>query len=390
MKNKNLILNSKTGMISESLTLRLNFLAQKMIASGKKVVNLTAGELDFPTPKHIQKEIIKSVHLNKYTPTVGIYDLREKIAKMISRDYKMKVNAKNVAVTSGSKQALFESFFAVLEKGDEVILPSPYWVTYRHQIVLNDAKPVVVPLDENFDLDVEKIKRSISKKTKAIILNSPNNPTSVNYSSKSLLALKKILKGKNIYLVVDDIYGKIVYKKNYKSPAFFAPDKDLVILINGLSKSQALTGWRIGYVVANERIINAINDYQSHTSGNAPLLSQIAARKAIDRGDDTSKFLKVLNANRLKAFNILKTIPLISFKMPEGAFYFFIDISHLQKNSEKFCMDLLEEGLALVPGEAFGRSGFVRISFSANWIKIKEGLNIFKKFCEKIAKEKNE
>jgi aspartate aminotransferase len=288
-----------------------------------------------------------------------------------------------VAVTSGSKQALFESMFAILKKGDEVIVPSPDWVTYRQQIVLNDAVPVIVPLDKKFDLDVEKIKKTISKKTRAIILNSPNNPTGSIYSKKSLLKLKKIIKNKNIYIIVDDVYSKIIYEKNYVSPAIIFKDNKNLILVNSFSKSQALTGWRIGFVVAPEKIIGAINSFQSHTTGNAPLLSQIAAEKIIAMGDKTEKFIKVLRERRDEANKILKTIPKISYLVPGGAFYYFIDISKIEKNTVKFCEELLKEGLAIVPGEAFSYSGFVRLSFSTSIENLLKGLKIFKRFCKK-------
>ena len=384
-------LNPKTKLITESLTLKLNALANKLSAEGKNIVNLTAGELDFPTPLYIQKEIQRKVSLNKYTPTAGLPALRQAIASLVYKDYKIKVASENVAVTSGAKQAIFESMFAILQKGDEVILPSPYWVTYREQIILNDAVPVIVPLNknfgENFDLDLEKIKKAITKKTKALILNSPNNPTGAIYSKASLLKLKKILKNKNIYLIVDDIYSKIVYDKGYQSPALFAPDKSYrekyLILINGFSKSQALTGWRIGYVVANEEIIKAITSYQSHTSGNAPLLSQVAALLIIKNGDKTDKFVEILKERRNLVDKLLKTIPKISYEIPKGAFYYFIDVSKIEKNTVEFCEYLLKAGLALVPGEAFGNPGFVRLSFSAEANKLTEGIKIFKKFCEK-------
>ncbi len=376
-------LNPKTKLITESLTVRLNSLAKKLLSEGKDIVNLTAGELDFPTPLYIQKEIKRNVSLNKYTSTLGFPSLQKAIVDLVYKDYKWKVAEKNIAVTSGSKQALFESMFAILKKGDEVIVPSPDWVTYRNQIILNDALPVVVPLDEHFDLNVKKIKKAISQKTKAIILNSPNNPTGSVYSRQSLAKLSKILKNKKIYLIVDDIYSKIFFDKTYKSPAYFVPDKKYLILVNGFSKSQALTGWRIGYVVASSEIIEAIASFQSHTTGNAPLLSQIAALKIIQTGDDTKKFVKVLRKRRDKVNEILSNIPNISYELPRGAFYYFIDVSKIEVDTVKFCKHLLEKGLALVPGEAFGRSGFVRLSFAASLPTIIKGLKIFKEVCQK-------
>jgi len=379
-------LNPKNKLISESLTVKLNTLANQLRAEGKNIINLTAGELDFPTPLYIQKEIKSRVASNKYTPTSGFLELRQSLAKQMLKDYDWKVTHQNVAVTSGCKQALFESLFAILKKGDEVILPSPDWVTYRYQIILNDAVPVIVPLDKHFDLDVEKIKKAITKKTKAIILNSPNNPTGSVYSKEKLLQLKKVLESqkisKNIFIIVDDTYSKIIYNKSYHSPTFFVPNKELLILVNSFSKSQALTGWRIGFIVANDNIINAISAFQSHTTGNAPILSQIAAIKILEMGDKTDKFVKVLKQQRDKADKMLRGIPNINFETPKGAFYFFINVSKLEKNTLKFCEGLLKAGLALVPGEAFGYAGFVRLSFSTSTKNLIEGIKIFKKFCE--------
>lgn len=375
-------LNPKTKSITESLTLKLNALANKLSVEGKNIINLTAGELDFPTPSYIQKEIKRKAGLNKYTPTGGLPDLRKAIAQFVYKDYGWKIGPENVAVTSGGKQALFESMFAILKKGDEVILLSPDWVTYRHQIILNEAMPVVVPLNKKFDLDIEKIKKAINKKTKAIILNSPNNPTGAIFSEASLLELKKFLKNKAIYLIVDDTYSKIIYDKNYISPALFAPSKKYLILVNSFSKSQALTGWRIGYVIATQDIIEAVISFQSHTTGNTSLLSQFAALEVIKKGDKTEKFVKVLKKQRDLANKLLYAIPKISYELPMGAFYFFINVSKIETNTIKFCRYLLEKGLVLVPGEAFGSGGFVRLSFSTSMSKLIAGLKLFKKLCQ--------
>lgn len=374
-------LSPKANLITESLTIKLSSQAKKLSDQGKKIINLTAGELDFDTPIYVQKEIKKHLHQNKYTPTIGLPKLRHAIAGQIFKDYKIKYSASNIAVTAGCKQALFESLFAILKKGDEVIVPSPDWVTYRHQIVLNDALPVIVPLTKKFDLDVVKIKKAITKKTKAIILNSPNNPTGSIYSKESLAFLKKILKNKPIYLIIDDIYSKIIYDKTYRSPTLFAPERKYLILINGFSKSQALMGWRIGYVAASKSIIQAIAAFQSHTTGNSALLSQIAAEKIIEKGDKTENFVKILKTRRDLVNNLLKTIPKISYQIPQGAFYYFIDISKIETNTTTFCAKLLNQGLALVPGEAFGAPEFVRLSYAAATPQLVAGIKILKNFC---------
>ncbi len=183
-------------------------------------------------------------------------------------------------------------------------------------------------------------------------------------------------------MIVDNIYSKLVYDKTYSNPALFTSDKKHLILVNSFSKSQALTGWRIGYVVASRDIIEAIASYQSHATGNAPLLSQIAAEKIVETGDKTEIFVKVLRQRRNTADKLLRTIPRISYQLPQGAFYFFINISKIEKNTVKLCELLLKKGLAIVPGDAFGAPGFVRLSFSTSESNLIAGIKIFKKFCE--------
>ncbi|MBI4049514.1 MAG: aminotransferase class I/II-fold pyridoxal phosphate-dependent enzyme [Candidatus Doudnabacteria bacterium] len=375
-------LNRTLPLISESPTVKLNSLAKSLAAGGKKIINLTAGELDFDTPAYIRKAVSKQLINNKYTPTLGFWKLRQMLAKQVTQDYGIKFGPENLAVTAGSKSGLYESLSVILNPGDEVIIPVPYWPTHVQQILLLGAKPVLVPLTAEFDLDVSLIKKKITPKTKAVIFNSPHNPTGTVFSRKALQNLQALLSKRSIYVLSDDVYAKINFDKGYVSPAKFVSNKKFLILISAFSKSQALTGWRIGYVAADKRIIDAINAFQSHMSGNASVISQLAAIEILKRRDKADKFVKVLNKRKNLVTRMLRTIRGISFRIPAGAFYFFIDISRIAKNSERFCQNLLRSGLALVPGEAFGKPGFVRLSFAASNSDLVEGLKILKKFCE--------
>lgn len=375
-------LNQKLSLVSESPTVKLNALAQSLIAQGKKVINLAVGELDFATPEYIRTGVGKQLARNKYTPTLGLPSLRQMIAKQVTKDYGMKFGVENVAVTAGSKLGLFEILSVILNRGDQVIVPVPYWVSHLEQIRLLGARPVPVPLTSRFDLDVAEIKKSITKKTKAIILNSPHNPTGGIFSRESLKKLRSLISGKPIYVIVDDVYAKINFSKQYTTPAKFAPNRKYLILASSFSKSQALTGWRIGYVAASREVINGINVIQSHMSGNASIISQLAAIEILKQGDKSDKFVAILRKRRDLVAKALRSIPNISFQIPAGAFYFFIDVSQIDKNSRRFCEKLLTRGLAVVPGEAFGSPGFVRLSFAASEKELKQGLKILEEFCK--------
>lgn len=376
-------LNSNISKLSESMTLRLNAEAKALQARGIRVVNLTAGELDFETPRFIQRNVGKKLSFNKYTPALGSDDLRKQIAASVKKEYRWNVDAKNVAVTAGAKQALFELFQVILEPGDEVIIPTPSWISYEHQVALAGGRPVFVSLGERFDLDVLAIERKLSRKTKAIILNSPHNPTGAVFSKRSLVNLVRLLEKKHVFFVVDDIYRKLIFSRGACSPAQCVANRDWLILVNGFSKSHALTGWRIGYVIAHPEIIRGIGAFQSHTSGNASVISQQAAIECLTRPETPRDFVRVLQRRRTLVLRELRKIRGLRFQVPQGAFYFFLDISSVEKDSERFCERLLSrEHVALVLGEAFHAQGFVRLSFAAKERTLQNACIRLKRFID--------
>ncbi|MBI4135788.1 aminotransferase class I/II-fold pyridoxal phosphate-dependent enzyme [Candidatus Uhrbacteria bacterium] len=367
--------------LKESVTLALNAQAKELQRKGVDVINLTAGELEEITPLFIQKVVKSKLRENRYAPPLGFEQLRSRIAGYISKEYAWDATSSEVAVTAGAKQALFEAFQVIVRKKDEVIIPTPSWVSYEHQVRLAGGVPVFCPLDPTFDLDVEAICKRISPKTRAIILNSPHNPTGAIFSTARLTELGRVVSHLPIYWIVDDIYRTLVFDSHYISPARYISEKKYLVLVNGFSKSHALTGWRIGYMVADPDIIRAVGIYQSHTSGNAALSSQYAAQAALDNVAFTADVLRSLRKKRDFAARLLKTIPNISFVIPKGAFYFFINIGAIEKDAAVFCEAFLKEAhVALIPGNAFHGPGHVRLSFTGSNADLGEGVKRLKKF----------
>lgn len=378
------MLSKRLANLEESVTLALNAKVKALQASGQVVYNLTAGEPDQNTPIYIQKDVAKALDQNKYTASAGLPALRSAIASSARDFYGAKwVTAENVVVTAGVKPALFASFQALLDPGDEVIIPTPSWVSYRHLMELAGGVVVEVPLRANFDLDTEAIAKKIRRKTKIILINSPHNPTGAVFSAKEIAKLAKAVKNKPIFILSDDIYARLVYGNDYSPITTHPFNKDWLIIVNGFSKSQALTGWRIGYLIAPPTLATAATQLLSHVFGNAPLPGQIAALSALKRGDQPP-MLKDLTRRRDLVSKALAKIPRIKFTRPGGAFYFFIDVRQLTHNTRAWCEKLLEQkGVALVPGEAFGLPGFVRLSFAASDKTIVDGLKNLREFIMK-------
>jgi aspartate aminotransferase len=370
--------------LSESGTIKQSSLVKALQAQGKNIINLTAGELDFGTPLYLQKAVAKKLPENKYTNTLGLPLLRQLIAKKIKKETGWQISSQNIAATAGAKTGLFALFQTIINPGDEVIIPIPAWVSYEHQIKLAGGKPIFVPLSKNYDLDIKAIKGKITKKTKAIIINSPHNPTGKIFSRPALLALNKLIKNTGIFVISDEIYNTLTYlpkKSVVKSLAEVISNKSKLIIINGFSKSEAITGWRIGYAVAAEKIISGMNKFLSHAGGNPAVPSQWAAITALKQNKSKTQTLNILAKRRILASRLLKTIPGISFYEPGGAFYFFIDVRPICRDTQKFCRLLLaKQQAALIPGEAFQAPGFIRLSFAASEKDIALGINCLKNF----------
>ncbi len=360
------LLSQRISAIKESATLALNAKVKALAASGVTVYNLTAGEPDDQTPQYIINKVSDHLHENKYTPISGMPVLKDAIVQHARSFYDANwMDSSMVVVTAGAKPALSAIMQSLLNPGDEVIVPTPAWVSYTYMVQLADGVIKPVPLQSDFDLDVDALQAAITDKTKAIIINSPNNPTGKMYSSSALKKLAKALENTDVFIIADDLYTKLVFEPFTPiTSCGFTPDK--LIIVNGFSKSQALTGWRIGYVIAPTDIAQSLNRTLSHTSGNASVPSQYAAIGALEV-DDTPPMLENLRTRRDIVARALSSTNGISFTLPDGAFYFFIDIHQQADDAADWCADLLEQtGVALVPGNDFYAPGFVRLSYAVD------------------------
>jgi aspartate aminotransferase len=382
-----LVLAERMGGLSESATLALNARAKQMAADGKTIYNLTAGELASDTPGYIQAAVAKTLGLNKYTPVAGLPELRQAIAADARKWYCLDwIGPANVVITGGAKPALYASLLAIINPGDEVIVPVPAWVSYNDLIELAGGVVVPVFLTDEFDLDPAAIEAKLTPRTKAVVINSPHNPTGAVFSKAALDKLAKSLRGSGVTVIADDIYSKLVYEAGFTLVPTCGFDR--VIIINGFSKSQALTGWRVGYVIAPRTVAVAVTGLLSHITGNAAVPSQQAALAAMAAHDQPpSETIKTLKRQRLLVYRALQAIPGLKIHLPGGAFYFFIDLRGITDDSAKWCEDLLAEtGVALVPGEAFSAPGFARLTFVANEETLTEALERIRKFVAKGSK----
>jgi aspartate aminotransferase len=374
-------LADRMNTLQESATLALNARAKQLAADGKAIYNLTAGELAAETPAYVQKAVAQTLGQNKYTPVAGLPVLREAIAANARDFYQLDwIESHNIVVTAGAKPALYATFLALINPGDEVIVPTPAWVSYNHLIELAGGVVVEVPLTDAFDLDAEAIRHKLSTRTKAILLNSPHNPTGAVFSSEALDATADVLESTNVTVIADDIYAKLVYDASFS----LVPSHHFknIVIINGFSKSQALTGWRIGYVIAAPEIAGAITNLLSHTMGNAAVPSQYAALAALHEGDvPPAATLQTLQDHRKLVAEKLAPTPGLSYCQPGGAFYVFLDLRDITNDSAAWCERLLiDAGVALVPGEAFSAPGFARLSFVTDTQTLVTALELIDQF----------
>jgi aspartate aminotransferase len=372
-------LADRMSAVQESATMALNARAKQLAAEGKTIYNFTAGELAADTPEYIREAVAGKLHHNKYTHAAGLRELREAIAKESREFYGLDwIKTANVVVTAASKPGLCASLLALVNHGDEVIVPMPAWVSYMELIKLAGGITVPVPLTDEFDLDPAAVLAKISPRTKAVILNSPNNPTGAIFSESALRELAEGLRGRGVTVISDDMYSKLVYGDDF-TPAPAVGFENIVI-INGFSKSQALTGWRIGYAIAEEKVARAITDLLGHITGNASITSQHAALKIMEHHNTPpAEILKTLSRQRQLVDDALKGA--VGYHLPGGAFYFYLDLRAITNDTVGWCEELLDAtGVALVPGEAFGTPGFARLSFVTDEKTLKTGLKKLKDF----------
>jgi aspartate aminotransferase len=368
------MLSKRAINIEDSPTLALNAKARELKDQGVNVINLTAGELDFPTPRNVCEKAKEAIDndFTKYTASDGTKDLKLSIIKKFKKDNRIDYKLDEVIASNGAKQSLFNSFQVLCDKGDEVIISKPCWGTFVEQIKLSLAKPVFINLKSPFKLTAQEVKAKISKKTKVLLINTPSNPCSSVIEPEELKKIAKLAVEHNFYVIADEIYEKLIFEKEHLSIASINKQiKERTITINGVSKSQSMTGWRLGFLGGPKEIVRAMNKFQVQTTSNPCSISQVAALEGLE---DTEFFhqmvAKKLKERRDLVLEKLKKIKGLEFHVPEGGFYFFISIKKLIKKnqtSKDWCEDLLKQKkVVVVPGEAFYYPGYFRLSFAAS------------------------
>jgi aspartate aminotransferase len=393
-------LAKKIISIEPSPTLAITAKAKAMRDKNIDVIGFGAGEPDFDTPEYIKRAAKDAINagFTKYTPTSGILELKKAICGKFVRDNSLNYEPGEIIISCGAKHSLYNAIQAICEERDEVILPAPYWVSYLEQIKLAGATPVIVKTDEkdNFKLKAETFLENITSKTKALILNTPNNPTGAVYSREELSLIATIAVEKGIYIISDEVYEKIVYGTKHVSIAALSPEvKNLTILVNGVSKSYSMTGWRIGYAAANKEIVAAMSNLQDHSTSNPTSISQWAAVAAIS-GDQSSLKEMVVEFHRRRDYIVerLRTMPGVSCLKPDGAFYLFLNVEGLFEKAFNGqvvgdCLSLTEllltyARVAVVPGSAFGAPGHIRLSFATSMDNIVSGLDRIEKMLGEL------
>ena len=392
------IISNNLKRIKPSPTIAVTQKARELRAAGKDVVGLGAGEPDFDTPINVKNAAIKAIRDGdtKYTAVDGTPALKKAILKKFKRENKLNYKLDEITVGTGGKQVLYNTFMATLNKGDEVIIPAPFWVSYPDMVLLAGGKPKIVKCDEKdgFKITPAKLKAAITKRTKWIILNSPSNPTGSGYSKSEIQKLAKVLiKNKKVHILSDDIYEHVKYD-NFKffTIAQISKLKSRTLTMNGVSKSYAMTGWRIGYAAGPKEIISAIRKIQSQSTSNPSSISQAAAVEALNgKQDFIKKRAKSFKERRDFVVKSLNNIDGISCLKPNGAFYVFPNCKKLLNKRTKlkkdtdFVQKLLEiQTVAAVQGSAFGLDGYFRISYATSMAKLKIAMSRIKKFCEDL------
>lgn len=394
-------LSKKVQKIEPSVTLAITAKAKEMKENGIDVISFGAGEPDFNTPENIINAAIKAMQdgNTKYTSVNGILPLREAICKKFRDDNNLEYKPSQIVVSTGAKQSLANAFLAILNPDDEVIVPNPYWVSYPELIRLADGKPVFVEGDEasSYKFNKENLEKAVTEKTKAIILNSPNNPTGTIYTKEELIEIAEFAKKYDLIIVSDEMYEKLIYdgKKHISIASISSDAYERTIVINGLSKSYAMTGWRLGYCGATEKLAKIMTNVQSHMTSNVCSITQYAAIEALNGPQDkVNEMILEFEKRRNYMEKTLEEINGLSIIKPEGAFYIMINIDkclgkeidgEIIKDSMDFSAKLLEhEKVAVIPGKAFGLDNYVRVSYATSMELIEKGLERINKFINKL------
>lgn len=389
-------LTDRIQKITESPTIAVSSKAAAMKASGIDVIDFSAGEPDFPTPENIKLKGIEAIRNNftKYTPSAGIKKLREAVAERYRNKYGCSIKADEVILSNGGKQGLFDLVFCLIQEGEEVLIPEPYWVTFPDQVRLSGGTPVFIPskIEDQFSVNPAEVEKRVTSRTRVLILNSPSNPSGVVLPRKTMSDLVDLCLKKNVNIIFDETYDCFVFPPHqHTSPIHFFPEaKPISFIVNTFSKVYAMTGWRLGFAIGSPEVINACDKLQSHTTSNPCSISQMAGLEALT-GDQSSVGLMFAEYARRREFimQALQKMPRVRCIEPQGAFYVFPEIkAYLNQDlpdSIAFCKVLLEQcQVATVPGSAFGVEGHLRISYANSMENLQEGCRRIQEFLRSL------
>jgi aspartate aminotransferase len=395
-------ISRRVGAIAESATLAIDAKAKAMKAGGEDVIGFGAGEPDFATPAHIVEAAAAACHeprFHHYSPTAGLPELREAIAAKTARDSGLQVRSNQVLVTNGGKQALYNAFATLLDPGDEVLLPAPYWVTYPESIALAGGVPVAVPTDESggFRASVEQLEAVTTQRTKALVFVSPSNPTGAVYPRDEVETVGRWAARRGLWVVTDEIYEHLVYgdSRFHSMPVLVPELGDRTVVVNGVAKTYAMTGWRVGWLLGPSDVVAAATNLQSHTTSNVCNVAQAAALAAVSGGlEATVAMREAFDRRRRRMHELLSAIPGVRCIEPQGAFYAFPSLAGVlgrelrgrrPRGSIELAELILEEArVAIVPGEAFGAPGYARLSYALGDEDLVEGITRIAKLLEEV------
>jgi aspartate aminotransferase len=385
-------ISTRAAQLTPSLTLSIDSKAKAMKAEGIDVCGFGAGEPDFDTPEHIKAATVAALEagFTKYTPSSGIPELRQAIAEKLQADNQLNYRASQIIVSNGAKHSCYNAILATCQPGDEVVIPSPYWVSYPDMVRLAGAEPIIVPTSERnaWKMHAEDFENAMTPRTKMLILNTPGNPSGSVYTREELQAIVDVAAEEDIYILSDEIYEKLVYDDaEHVSVASLSKEAyDLTITVNGFSKAYAMTGWRLGYLAAPEAVAKAVDSIQSHSTSNPNSFAQRGALAALKGDQQTLQDMHdEFDMRRNYMFDRISKIPNITAVKPQGAFYVLVNISQLGLTSQNFADRLLSKAnVAVVPGAAFGDDRTVRLSYATSIDIIKKGLDRFQDFCRTL------
>lgn len=389
------MLTNRINTLSESITIAITTKAQELKAQGKDILSFSAGEPDFSTPQVIKDAAIKAINedFTRYTAVDGIPALKQAVADKLKRDNNLEYALDQIIVNNGAKHSLFNLFSATIDKGDEVIIPAPYWVTYPELVKYCGGSVVEIETNDetNFKITPQQLREAITDKTKMLILTTPSNPTGAVYSKEELVEIGKVLEGTDIIVASDEMYEKLVYDGEFVSSASVSEDMfNRTVTINGLSKSVAMTGWRFGYMAAaNTELIKATKKLQSQSTSNINSVTQMAAIAGLDGSADADieMMRKEFMARRDEAVKLFNEVDGLSVLKPDGAFYLFVNIKEVSNDSLSFAQELLvKKEVAVVPGVGFGSEGYFRFSFATDIESIRIGIQRIADFVEELKK----